>query len=94
MGTRNSVVEYAVERNSWGKSRNELLCHFHNSGGLHRFSGDAPLETQILIHNQRNDESCPDIADPPPYCHTYKAATPSSLRTQEAAIAYKKKHAN
>ena len=90
MGTRNSGVEYAIERNSWGKSRNELLCRFHNSGGLHRFSGDAPLETQILIRNQRDDESYPDIEDPPPYCHTYKAATPLLLRTREAAIAYKK----
>ncbi len=52
MSFRNSVVENAVERNSWGKSRNELSCRFHNSGGLHRFSGDAPLETQILTHNQ------------------------------------------
>ena len=49
MSFRNSVVENAVERNSWGKSRDELLCRFHNSGGLHRISGDAPLETQILL---------------------------------------------
>ena len=164
MSFRNSVVENAVERNSWGKSRNELSCRFHNSGGLHRFSGDAPLETQILTHN-RNDHdlysqilegiknsvveydvehnSCEksknelsfrfhnsngqkrfcgheprekqvfvcnqtdhetrvhirnqgyedlyfDNADTPSYCHTYKAATPSSLRTREAAIAFKK----
>ncbi len=164
MSSRNSVVENAIERNSWGKSRNKLSCRFHNSGGLHLFSGDAPLETQILTHN-RNDhdlysqilegiknsvveydvehnsckksknelsfrfhnsdglqrfcgdapretrvlignqtdhetrvlirnqsyeESYLDNADPPSYCHTYKAVTPSSLRTREAAIAYKK----
>ena len=90
MSARNSVIENAVERNFWGKSRNELSCRFHNSGGLHRLSGDAPLETRILTRNQRDHESYPDIADPPPYCHTYKAMTPSSLRTREAAIAYKK----
>ncbi len=49
MGARNSVVEHAIERNSWGKSRDELSCHFQNNGGLHRISGDAPLETQILL---------------------------------------------
>ena len=49
MGARNSVVEHAVERNSWGKSRDELSCRFQNNGGLHRISGDAPLETQILL---------------------------------------------
>ena len=49
MSFRNSVVENAVERNSWGKSRDELLCRFQNKGGLHHISGDAPLETQILL---------------------------------------------
>ncbi len=49
MGARNSVVEHAVERNSWGKSRDELLCRFQNNGGLHRISGDAPLETRTLL---------------------------------------------
>jgi hypothetical protein len=43
-----SVVEDAVERNSWGKSRCEQMCHFPNTGGLHRTSGDAPLETPAL----------------------------------------------
>ena len=49
MSFRNSVLENAVERNSWGKSRDELLCRFQNKGGLHHISGDAPLETQILL---------------------------------------------
>jgi hypothetical protein len=40
-----SVVEDAVERNSWGKSRCEQICRFPNTGGLRRTSGDAPLET-------------------------------------------------
>ena len=45
---KGSVVENAVERNSWGKSRCEQMCHFPNNGGLHRTSGDAPLETPTL----------------------------------------------
>jgi len=45
-----SVVEDAVERNSWGMSRCEQMCHFPITGGLHRTSGDAPLETPTLQH--------------------------------------------
>ena len=41
MSEVNSVVETAVERTSWGKSRCELI-------GLHDTSGDAPLETPTL----------------------------------------------
>jgi hypothetical protein len=44
------VIEDTVERNSWGKSRCEWMCHFPNIGGLHRTSGDAPLETHNLTH--------------------------------------------
>jgi len=43
-----SVVEDAVERNSWEKSRCEQMCRFLNTGGLHRTSGGAPLETPTL----------------------------------------------
>ncbi len=43
-----NVVEDAVERTSWGKSRCEWMCRFPNTGGLHRTSGDAPLETPTL----------------------------------------------
>ena len=42
-----SVLEDAVERNSWGKSRCEQMCRFPNSGGLHHTCGDAPLETPL-----------------------------------------------
>jgi hypothetical protein len=42
-----SVVEEAIERNSWGKSRCEQMCHFPNTGGLHHTCGDAPLETPL-----------------------------------------------
>jgi hypothetical protein len=42
------VVEDAVERNSWGMSRRVRLCRFPNTGGLHRTSGNAPLDTQNI----------------------------------------------
>ena len=42
------VVEDAVERNPWGKSRSDRMCRFPNTGGLHRTSGDAPLDTQSI----------------------------------------------
>jgi hypothetical protein len=45
------VIEDAIERNSWGKSGCEWICCFPNTGGLHRTSGDAPLETRNLIHH-------------------------------------------
>ena len=40
-----SVVEDAVEQNSWGKSGSDWMCRFQNNEGLHRTSGDAPPET-------------------------------------------------
>jgi len=43
-----SVVEDAVERNSWGKSRCEQTCCFPITGGLHRTSEDAPLDAPTL----------------------------------------------
>jgi hypothetical protein len=45
------VLEDAIECNSWGKSGCEWMCCFPNIGGLHRTSGDAPLETHNLIHH-------------------------------------------
>jgi len=61
-----SVVEDAVERNSWGKSRCEQMCHFPITGGLHRTSGDAPLET-------------PTLQNPVPvWCHVHKSNSSSS----------------
>jgi len=72
-----SVVEDAVERNSWGKSRREQMCRFPITGGLHRTSGDAPLET-------------PTLQNPVPvWCHIHKSNSSSSKRTQVAAVAYK-----
>ncbi len=43
-----SVVEDAVEQNSWGKSGSDWLCRFQNNRGLHRTSGDAPPETHDI----------------------------------------------
>ncbi len=45
------VIEDAIERNSWGKSGCEWMCSFPNTRGLHRTSGDPPLETHNLIHH-------------------------------------------
>ncbi len=45
------VIEDAIEHNSWGKSGCEWMCCFPNTGGLHRTSGDAPLETHNLTHH-------------------------------------------
>jgi hypothetical protein len=73
---RNSA-EDAVERNSRGKSRCEQMCRFPNTGGLHRTSGNAPLETHTL-------------QDPvPPWCHVHNSNSSSSKRTQVAAVAFK-----
>ncbi len=43
-----SVVEDAVEQNSWGKSGSDWMCRFQNNRGLHRTSGDAPPETHDI----------------------------------------------
>jgi len=45
------VVEVAVERNSWGKSRSDMMCRFPNTGGLHRTSGNAPFDTQNISYD-------------------------------------------
>ena len=75
---KGSVVEDAIERNSWGKTiRCEQMCRFPNTGGLHRTSGDAPLET-------------PTLQIPVPvWCHVHKSNSSSSKRTQVAAVSFK-----
>jgi hypothetical protein len=45
------VIEDTIEPVSWEKSGCEWMCRFPNTGGLHRTSGDAPLETHNLIHH-------------------------------------------
>jgi hypothetical protein len=51
------VVEDAIERNSWGKSRSDRMCRFPNTGGLHRTSGDAPFKTQNFTHDNNAESS-------------------------------------
>ena len=48
------VVEDAVERNPWGKSRSDRMCRFPNTGGLHRTSEDAHWDLRNLdvLHRQ------------------------------------------
>jgi len=50
----------AVERAMRGKSRCESKCRFPNTGGLHRTSGDAPLETHpsfSYVHKRNSPSS-------------------------------------
>jgi hypothetical protein len=51
------VIEDAVERNSWGKSRSDWMCCFPNTGGLHCTSRDATFETQNFTHNNDTESS-------------------------------------
>ncbi len=51
------VVEDAIDRNSWGKSRSDRMCRFPNTGGLHRTSGDAPFETHNFTHDNDTESS-------------------------------------
>jgi len=73
-----SVVEDAIERNSGGKSRCEQTCRLPNTGGLHRTSRDAPLETPTTLQNPV-----------PVWCCVHKSNSSSSKRTQVTAVAYK-----
>ena len=69
----NVVCGHAVEQASWGKSGCECKCRFPNTGGLHRTSGDAPLDTHRSSH--------------PPWSHVHESNSPSSRRTKFAAVA-------
>ncbi len=51
------VVEGAIERNSWGKSRSDQMCRFPNIRGLHCTSGDASFETQNFTHDNDTESS-------------------------------------
>jgi hypothetical protein len=70
----NSVCGHAIEGAYWEKSGSECNCCFPNTGGLHCTFGDAFLETHHSSH--------------PPWCHVHKSNSPSSRRTQVAAVAY------
>ena len=49
-----SVVANVVERSSWEKSRRGRKCRFPPKGGLHHTSGDASLETPLIIPNRHH----------------------------------------
>jgi hypothetical protein len=84
------VIENAIERNSWGKSGCEWMCRFPNTRGLHRTSGDAPIETGVFA-GRSIEEDAVGCHMHPPWCHVSKSKSLSSRRTQVAAHAYKEK---
>ncbi len=51
MCAKRSVIEDAVENNSWGKSECEWICCIPNTKRLYSTSIDASLETHNLTHN-------------------------------------------
>jgi hypothetical protein len=84
------VIEDAVERNSWGKSGCEWMCRLPNTRGLHRTSGDAPLETGVFAGRSIEEDAVGSNTHPP-WCHVSKSKSLLSSRTQVAANAYKDK---
>jgi hypothetical protein len=65
------VIENAVERSSWGKSGCEWMCRFPDTGGLHRTSGNAPLETGVFAGRSTGEDAVGHNTHPP-WCHVYK----------------------
>jgi hypothetical protein len=84
------VIEYAIEHNSWEKSGCEWMCHFPNTRGLNRTSGDAPLETGIFA-GRSIEEDAVGRNTHLPWCHVSKSKSSSFRRTQVVANAYKDK---
>jgi hypothetical protein len=84
-----SVIEDAIERNSWGKAGCEWMCCFPNTGGLHHTSRDAPLETHTLTNNtslqSRTNCICPHhcchllLRPPPPFTSDCAAAAMAAV---------------
>ncbi len=73
-GLIGTVLGHAVARPSWEKSGCEQKCRFQINGGLHRSSGEAPLDTEFL--------------QIPIWYHVNKSKSPSSTQTQVSAMAY------
>ena len=69
----NAVCGHVVEPASQGKSGCECKCRFPNTGGLHRTSGYAPLETHHSPHL--------------PWGNVHESNSPSSRQTKLAAVA-------
>jgi hypothetical protein len=66
-GLIGTVLGHAVAWSSWGKSGCEQKCCFQINGGLHRSSGEAPLNTEFL--------------QIPIRCHVNISKSPSSTQT-------------
>ncbi len=66
------------------------MCRFPKTGGLHRTSGDAPLETGVFVARSI-EEAAVGCNTHPPWCHMCKSMSLLSRRTQVAANAYKDK---
>ncbi len=73
-GLIGTVLGHAVAWSSWGKSGCEGKCCFQINGGLHHSSRETPLDTESL--------------QIPILCYVKKSKSPSSTRTQVAAVAY------
>ncbi len=62
------------------------MCCFPNTGGLHRTSGDAPLETHTLTHNTslqpRTNCICPCHC----CCHRLRPPPPFTIHCEAAAM--------
>ncbi len=90
-----SVIEDAIERNSWGKSSCEWLCCFPNTGELPRTSGDASLETHTLTNNTslqpRTNYVCPHhscrllLRPPPLFTSDYAAAVMAAVNSSDSS---------
>jgi hypothetical protein len=105
MCAERSVIEDAVEGNSWGKSECEWMCCIPNTERLYCTSVDALLETHNLTHNTtwqpRSNlgifagrsivEDAVGHNTHPPWCQVSKSNSLSSRRTQVVANAYKDK---
>ncbi len=73
-GLIGTVLGHAIARSSWGKSKCEQKCCSQINGGLHRSSGEAPLDTDFLQISI--------------WCHVNKSKSPSSTQTRVAAVVY------
>jgi hypothetical protein len=105
MCAERSVIEDAVEGNSWGKSKCEYICGVPNTKRLYYTSIDAPLETHNNTHNttwqprsnwgvfagRSIEEDAVGHNTHLPWCHVSKSNSLLSRRTQVAANAYKDK---
>ncbi len=101
MCAERSVIEDAVEGNSWGKSKCEWICCVPNTERLYHTSVDTPLETHNNTHNttwqprsnwgvfvvRSIEEDTVGRNTHLPWCHASKSNSSLSRRTQVATNA-------